>query len=150
LESCGEKIIFLLVKSEKGSNNKNMNLPPQTFITICGIADISEEKTRNKWLQIWEKTIKEFLEQVIKEVDFSKQELNKLKEVFENIIDHKIKNKNIFESILAAIGEEKQRKIIQKLAGLFVDNLTNFYSNLRGKLKYEQRQALDSYLKVSL
>jgi len=123
-----------------------MNQAPKTFITICSMADIPLEEAQEKWLEIWEKTIRDFLVWLLKEVDLTPKQLQETEKIFNDVKSQKIKNRHILDLIIPILESDQQALAIEKFSEIFVDHLDNFYTDLKAKLNLEQKQVLKAYL----
>lgn len=125
-----------------------VNNAPKSFLTICKMAGFSEDKIQFLWIDVWEKTISGFLEWLIKDLDLNNEQLQKLEELFLTIENRESKQ-SILASLELILSEGQMRLAAEKFAGLFTVNLDNFYTNLRSKMNMEQKQVVDSFIKLT-
>lgn len=128
---------------------RSMNLAPRSFLDICAITDISEDKAQTIWLDIWEKTILEFLTWLVKDVDLSYEQTKKLGDIMSSIVDKTSGDYNILELIAPILREDQTRLVTEKFAQLFTTNLDDFYTDLKNKMTVEQKQVVNSFVKVA-
>lgn len=112
------------------------------------MAGVSEDKIQSLWIDIWEKTTSGFLEWLIKNLDLNNEQLQKLEELFMTIDNWKSKQ-SILASLELILSEGQMRLVTDKFAGFFTANLDNFYTDLRSKMNMEQKQVVDSFIKLA-
>lgn len=127
-----------------------MNKTPDTFATVCKIVGMSEEEINKSWISFSEGVINNFIEWLVKEGNLSEEQLKTLETLFVEVTNGKATQDNGLVDLVAPILNPDQKdKAVTKFAALFVENLENFYRDLRKKMTMEQKQVTDSYIKVS-
>lgn len=127
-----------------------MDKIPETFATVCKIVGMSEEEINKSWISISEGVINSFVEWLIKEGDLSEERLKTLETLFIEVTSGKAtQGDGLVDLVAPILNQDQKDKAITKFAALFVENLENFYRDLRGKMTMEQKQVTDSYTKAA-
>ncbi|OGD62978.1 hypothetical protein A2160_04420 [Candidatus Beckwithbacteria bacterium RBG_13_42_9] len=123
-----------------------MHQTPKTFVAICGMADIEPAQAQEKWLDLWEKTVREFLTWLIKESNLGQKQLQDLEKILKDV-KADVKGKDpLFDTILSLLKPAQQTEAVEKYSQLFVDHLDDFYHDLENNFSLDQKQVLNAYL----
>ena len=70
---------------------------------------------------------------MIEENELNNDQVIKLKEVLDNYIEKQTSKQGILSLLEPIIKEDQRLRMSKKLAGLFVENLDNYYQELKAK-----------------
>ena len=124
-----------------------MNVAPGSFIQVCRIAQIDQGQAQKNWIEIWQKTLQDTIGQFIDQEDLDKQEMQKLQNVFQELLEKQHKQEGLIDTIVSSLNRDRQQKFLQILSQKFADHLETFNKNLKAKMTDEQRQEYTKFIK---
>jgi len=124
-----------------------MNVAPGSFIQACQIAQIDQDQAQKNWIEIWQKTLQDTIGQFIDQEDLDEQEMQKLQNVFQELLEKQHKQEGLIDTIVSSLNRDRQQKFLQILSQKFADHLETFNKNLKAKMTDEQRQEYTKFIK---
>jgi hypothetical protein len=128
-----------------------LNNAPSSFINLRGIAGISPDKTQEEWLSIWEKSITDYLFELLNDGQLDEEELKELDSLLDKVInkDESINDKDVIKITVMLIKDEERRKqAITKFAQIFVKHYIGSCQELEKTMSLVQKQVVSAYSKV--
>lgn len=126
-----------------------MNKPSPNFLKICELAKIEPGQAERLWLEIWQKAIRNFLNELVKESNFTPQQSQSLLEVLDSIKKNGTQGKSVVDWVFPLLSEEQKIKSSQKFAYLLLDAFQEFYKDLMLNLSSRNLELIESYLNKS-